>query len=139
VQHPHTNYKAQSGEQILHGDLAQVREGLRPISVRIRAEATAPRVRTWLTRPVHASSRTRAQPSTPARTRWSTTARAPVQGLGRASPRALSVARAKVHRTSPRARRATARQATRASATEASSLQPLPSRASRSVSFASGP
>jgi hypothetical protein len=46
------------------------------------------------------------------------------QGLGRTSPRALSPARAKVHRTSPQARRATARQDTRASATVASSLQP---------------
>jgi hypothetical protein len=115
VQHPHTNDKAQLGEQILHGDLAQIREDLRPIGVRTRAETTAPRVRPWLTRPVHASSRTRAQPCTPARTRRYTAARAPrraykaSQGLGRTSPRTFSPARAKVHQTSPRARRATAR------------------------------
>jgi hypothetical protein len=145
VQHPHTNDKAQSGEQILHGDLAQIHEDLCPIGVRTRAEATVPRVRPWLTRSVHASSITHAPQCTPARTRRSTTACAPrraykvAQGLGRTSPRALSPARAKVHRTLPRARHATARQATRASATEASSLQPLPSHASHSVSFASGP
>jgi hypothetical protein len=45
------------------------------------------------------------------------------QGLGRTSPRALGPTQSEVHRTSPRARRATARQATRASATAASSLQ----------------
>jgi hypothetical protein len=56
----------------------------------------APRVRLWLTRPVHASSRTRAQPCTPTRTRRSTAARAPrraykaAEGLGRTS-RELSV------------------------------------------------
>jgi hypothetical protein len=81
----------------------------------------------------------------PVRARRSTTARAPrraykaAQGLDRTSPCALNPARAKVHRTSPRARRATSRQATRASATLASSLQPLPSRASHSVSFVSSP
>jgi hypothetical protein len=91
---------------------------LRPIGVRTRAEATVPRDRPWLTRPVHASSRTRAQPCMPARARPSTTACAPrraykaAQGLGRTSLRALSPTRAKVHRTSPRARRATAHQAT---------------------------
>jgi hypothetical protein len=36
---PCTNDRAQSGEQILHGDLSQIREYLRPISVRTRAEA----------------------------------------------------------------------------------------------------
>jgi hypothetical protein len=145
MQHPHTNDKAHSGEQILHSDLAQIREDLRPIGVRTRVEAMAPRVRPRLTRPVHPSSRTRAQPCTPARPHRSTTAHAPrraykaAQGFGRTSPRALSPARAKVYRTSPRARRATARQATRASATVASSLQPLPGYASRSVSFARCP
>jgi hypothetical protein len=145
VQHPHANDKAKSGEQILHSDLPQIREDLRPIGIRTRAEATVPRVRPWLTRPVHASSRTRAPQCTPARARRSTTARAPrcaykvAQGLGCTSPRALSPARAKVHRTSPRAHHATARQATRASATAASSLLSLPSRASHSVSFASSP
>jgi hypothetical protein len=141
VQHPHTNDKAQSGEQILHNDLAQIREYLRPIGVRTRAEATTPRVRPRLTCLVRASSCTRAQPCTPTRPRRSTTAHAPrraykaAQGLGRTSPRALSPARAKVHRTSPRARRATARQATRASAIVASLLQPLLGP----VSFARGP
>jgi hypothetical protein len=125
--------------------LPQIHEDLRPIGVRTRAEATVPRVRPWLTRPVHYSSRTRVLQCTPARARRSTTARAPCHaykaalGLDRTSPRALSPARAKVHRTSPRARRATARQATRASATAASSLQSLPSRASHLVSFANSP
>jgi hypothetical protein len=92
VQHPHTNDKAQSGEQILHGDLAQIHEDLCPIGVRTRAEATVPRVRPWLTRSVHASSITHAPQCTPARTRRSTTACAPrraykvAQGLGRTSP-----------------------------------------------------
>jgi hypothetical protein len=128
AQHPHTNDKTQSREQILHSDLAQIREDLCPIGVRTWAEATAPRLRPRLTRPVHASSRTRAQLCTPTRHCRSTTARAPrraykaAQCLGRTSPRALSPARAKVHRTSPRARRATARQAIRASATTTSSL-----------------
>jgi hypothetical protein len=96
VQHPHTNDKAQSGEQILHSDLAQIREDLRPFGVRTRAEATVPRVRPWLIRPVHASSRTRAPQCTPTHARQSTTARASrraykaSQGLGRTS-RALSV------------------------------------------------
>jgi hypothetical protein len=45
MQHPHTNDKAQLGEQILHSDLAQIREDLRPIDVRTRVEATVPRVR----------------------------------------------------------------------------------------------
>jgi hypothetical protein len=80
---------------------------LRPFDVRTWAEETAPRVRPRLTRPVHASSRTRAQPCTPARPRRSTLARAPhraykaAQGLGRTSPRALGPTQAKVHRTSP--------------------------------------
>jgi hypothetical protein len=84
------------------------------IGVRTRAEATVPRVRPWLTRPVHTSSCNRDQQRTPARAHRSTTARAPrraykaAQGFGRTSPRALSPARAKVHWTSPRARRATA-------------------------------
>jgi hypothetical protein len=55
-------------------------------------------------------------------------------------PRALtSPARAKDHRNSPRARRATARQAFRASATMASLPRSLPGRASRSVSSANSP
>jgi hypothetical protein len=68
---------------------------LRPIGVRTRAEATIPRVRSWLTRPVHAHSRTLAPQCTPAHARRSTTARAPRRaykaalGLGRTSPRAL--------------------------------------------------
>jgi hypothetical protein len=95
VQHPHTNDKAQSGEQILHSDLAQIREDLRPIDVRTWAEAMVPRVRPWLTRSVRASSRTRAPQCTPTRARRSTTARAPrraykaAPGLGHTSPRAL--------------------------------------------------
>jgi hypothetical protein len=118
---------------------------MRPIGVRTWAEATAPSVRPRLTRPVHASSRTRAQPCTPARPRRSMPARAPcrankaAQGLGRTSPHALGPTQVGVHRTSPRARRATARQATRASATVASSLQPPPGCASHSISFARGP
>jgi hypothetical protein len=90
----HTKDKALAGEQILHGDLAQIRKDLRPIGVRTRAEATVPRVRPWLTPPVHARSRTRAPLCTPARTRRSTTARAPrhaykaAPSLGRTSPRA---------------------------------------------------
>jgi hypothetical protein len=45
TQHPHTNDRAQSGEQILHGDLAQIRKDLCPIGVRTRAEETMPRAR----------------------------------------------------------------------------------------------
>jgi hypothetical protein len=52
--------KARSGEQILHSDLAQIREDLHPISARTWAEAIGTRVRPWLTPPVHARSRTRA-------------------------------------------------------------------------------
>jgi hypothetical protein len=65
------------------------------IGIRTRAEATVPCVRPCLTRPVHAHSRTRAPQCTPARARWSTTARAPCRaykaapGLGRTSSRAL--------------------------------------------------
>jgi hypothetical protein len=66
-----------SGEQILHSDLAQIREDLRPIGVRTWAEATVPRVRPWLTPLVHVRSRTRAPPCTPARARLSTAACAP--------------------------------------------------------------
>jgi hypothetical protein len=62
---PHANDRAQSGEQILHNDLAQIREDLRPISVRTRAETMAPRVRSLLTCPVHASTRTRTKPCVP--------------------------------------------------------------------------
>jgi hypothetical protein len=55
-------------------------------------------------------------------------------------PRALSrLAQVRDHRKSPRARRATARQTFRASAAVASPLQSPPSRASASVSSASGP
>jgi hypothetical protein len=84
-----------SGEQILHSDLAQIREDLRPIGVRTWAEATVPRVRQWLTPPVHARSLTRAPQRTPARARRSTTARAPrhaykaAPSLSHPSPRAL--------------------------------------------------
>jgi hypothetical protein len=83
-----------SGEQILHSDLAQIREDLRPIGVRTWAEATVPRVRPWLTPPVHARSRTLAPQRTPARARRSTAARAPCRAykealsLGHPSPRA---------------------------------------------------
>jgi hypothetical protein len=63
---PRTNDRAQSGEQILHSDLAQIREDLRPISVRTRAEAMVPRARSRPTCPVHASPRTRAKPYAPA-------------------------------------------------------------------------
>jgi hypothetical protein len=81
-----------SGEQILHGDLAQIREDLHPIGVRTRAEATVPRVRPWLTPPVHARSRTRTPQCTPTRVRRSTAARAPrraykaARSLGHTSP-----------------------------------------------------
>jgi hypothetical protein len=137
--------KHSQGNKSFTAILPQIHEDLHPIGVRTRAEATVPRVRPWLTRPVHYSSHTRVLQCTPARARRSTTARAPrhaykaALGLDRTSPRALSPARAKVHWTSPRARRATARQATRASATAASSLQSLPSRASHLVSFANSP
>jgi hypothetical protein len=50
---------------------------LRPIGVRTRAETMEPCVLSRLTRPVHASSLTCAQPCTPARPRRSTPARAP--------------------------------------------------------------
>jgi hypothetical protein len=52
--------KTISDEQILHSDLAQIREDLRPIGVRTWAEAMVPRVRPWLTPLVHARSCTRA-------------------------------------------------------------------------------
>jgi hypothetical protein len=58
---PYTKDKAMSGEQILHSDLAQIREDLRPIGVRTWVEATVPRVRPWLTRLVHARSHARAR------------------------------------------------------------------------------
>jgi hypothetical protein len=82
------------GEQILHSDLAQSHEDLRPIGVRTRAEATVPRVRLWLTPPVHARSRTRAPQCTPTHARRSMAARAPrraykaAPSLGHTSPRA---------------------------------------------------
>ena len=63
--YPHTNDRAQSGEQILHGDLAQIRKDLRPIGVRTGVEETMPRVRLRLTCPVHASPRTRFGPRRP--------------------------------------------------------------------------
>jgi hypothetical protein len=83
-----------SGEQILQSDLAQIREDLRPIGVRTRAEATVPRVRPWLTPPVHARSCTRAPQCTPTRARRSTATRASCRAykaapsLGHTSPRA---------------------------------------------------
>jgi hypothetical protein len=83
-----------SREQILHSDLAQIREDLRPIGVRTWAEATVPHVRLWLTPPVHTRSRTCAPQCTPAHARWSTAARAPCRAykaapsLGHTSPRA---------------------------------------------------
>jgi hypothetical protein len=100
---------------MLHSDLAQIREDLRPIGVRTWAEAMVPRVRPWLTHPVHAISRTHAPQCTPARARRSMTASAPrcaykATQASAVPPRALSSpARAQVRRTSPRARRATAR------------------------------
>jgi hypothetical protein len=83
-----------SDEQIIHNDLAQICEDLRPISVRTWAEETVPRVRPWLTPLVHARSRTRAPQRLPARARGSTAACAPhraykaAPGLGHPSPRA---------------------------------------------------
>jgi hypothetical protein len=83
-----------SGEQILHNDLAQIREDLRPICVRTWAEATVPRVQPWLTPLVHARSRTRAPQRTPARACWAMAARASrraykvAPSLGHTSPRA---------------------------------------------------
>jgi hypothetical protein len=83
-----------SDEQILHSDLAQIREDLRPIGVRTWAEATIPRVRPWLTPLVHARSRTRAPERPPAHARRSTAAWAPrhaykaALSLGHPSPRA---------------------------------------------------
>jgi hypothetical protein len=83
-----------SGEQILHSDLAQIGEDLRPIGVRTWAEATVPHVRPWLTPLVHARSRTRAPPCTPTRARRSTATRAPrraykaAPSLGHPSPHA---------------------------------------------------
>jgi hypothetical protein len=95
VRCPHTNDKAQLGEQILHSDIAQICEDLCPIGVRTRAEATVSRVRPWQTRPVHASSCTRAPQCTPPRARRSTTAHSlhyaykVALGLGRTSLHAL--------------------------------------------------
>jgi hypothetical protein len=83
-----------SGEQILHSDLAQIREDLRPIGVRTWVEATVPRVRPWLTPLVHTHSRTRAPQRPPACARRSTAARAPCRAykaapsLGHTSPHA---------------------------------------------------
>jgi hypothetical protein len=83
-----------SGEQILHSDIAQIREDLRLIDVRTGAEATVPRVRLWLTPSVHARSRTRAPQCTPACAHRSTVTRAPrraykaAPSLGHTSPRA---------------------------------------------------
>jgi hypothetical protein len=83
-----------SGEQILHSELAQIREDLRPIGIRTWAEATVPHVRPWLTPLVHARSRTNAPQCAPARDRRSMTARAPrraykaAPSLGHTSPRA---------------------------------------------------
>jgi hypothetical protein len=63
-----STHKRQSsvGEKILHGDLAQICEDLRPIGIRTRAEAMEPRVRPRLTCPVHDSPRTRAKSCAPA-------------------------------------------------------------------------
>jgi hypothetical protein len=94
VRRPYTKYKAMSGEQILHSDLAQIHEDLRPIDVRTRAEATVLRVRPWLTLPVHTRSRAHAPQCMPTRARRFTTARAPCHaykaapGLGHTSARA---------------------------------------------------
>jgi hypothetical protein len=140
VRRPYTKDKARLGEQILHNDLAQIREDLHPISARTWAEATGTRVRPWLTPPVHARSRTRASQCTPARARWSTAARAPRRAYKDIHPRVLSsLAQVSDHQKLPRTRCATARQAFRASAAVASSLQSRPSRASASVSSAIGP
>jgi hypothetical protein len=132
-----------SEEQILHIDLAQIREDLRPIGVRTWAEAMVPRVRLWLTPLVHARSRTCAPQCTPARARRSMAARALRHAYKAASaipPRVLtSLAQARDHWNLPRARRATARQAFRASAAVASSLQSCPSCTNPSVSFAISP
>jgi hypothetical protein len=93
-QRPYTKDKAMSDKQILHIDLAQIFEDLRPISVRTWAEATVPRVRPWLTPLVHARSRTRAPQRPPARARRSLVAcelrRAylAAQSLGHPSPHA---------------------------------------------------
>jgi hypothetical protein len=85
-----------SGEQILHSDLAQIREDLRPIDVRTWAEATVPRVRPWLTPPVHARSCTRAPQRTPTRARRSTAARATRRAYKAAEPRPYLPARSQV-------------------------------------------
>jgi hypothetical protein len=61
---PHINDKACIREQILHDDLAQIREDMRPIGVRTGAEETMPRARPRLTRrctPAHASAPSRAR------------------------------------------------------------------------------
>jgi hypothetical protein len=100
-----------SGEQILHSDLAQIHEDLRPIGVRTWVEATVPRVRPWLTPLVHTRSRTCAPQRTHARARWSTGTRAPRRAY----------------------------KAFRASTVVASSLQSRPSHANPSVSFAISP
>jgi hypothetical protein len=75
-----------SGEQILHSDLAQIREDLRPIGVRTWAEATVPRVQPWLTPLVHARSCTSARRSTATRAPCRAYKAAP--SLGHPSPRA---------------------------------------------------
>jgi hypothetical protein len=74
------------GRTNLHNDLAQIRKDLRPIGVRTRVETMEPCVRSQLTRPVHASSRTRAQPYTPTRPHRSMPARAPCRAY-KAAPR----------------------------------------------------
>jgi hypothetical protein len=124
-----------SREQILHSDLAQIREDLRPIGVRTWAEATVPRVQPWLTPPVHTRSRTRGRGPPVRRV-------VPIK-----QPRALTIppraltspVQAKDHRNSPRAHRATSRQAFRASAAVASSPQSRPSHANPWVSFTISP
>jgi hypothetical protein len=71
---PHINDNACIREQILHCDLAQIREDMRPIGIRTRAEETVPRVRPcWHAHctPARAPALSRARPlwSTPACTR----------------------------------------------------------------------
>jgi hypothetical protein len=62
---PHINDKACIREQILHSDLAQICEDMRPIGVRTRAEEIVPRARPRLTCPVHAGPRARSGPRPP--------------------------------------------------------------------------
>jgi hypothetical protein len=88
-----------SDEQILHSDLAQIREDLRPIGVITWAEATVPRVRPWLTPLVHARSRTRAPQPLPVRARRSTAGCAPRRAY-KAAP-SLDHPSPRAHKSSP--------------------------------------